>query len=126
MGEFRLSQVYKSPSTAPEGRQKVAHGVSRGEGESPMPSPSGAIEYEGDVFRPYGARLIGCRFHTAHAVGYSLPPLRGGLVLTRTGSTRLAPWAAFCHLSGTGLFSSENERRAAHSRCPPPLSRITR
>jgi len=64
----------------PEGRQRVAHGVSRGIEGHPevITAPEGRQRLPNHVCRPSGAVDINaaCR-PTAYAVGYSLTPLRG-------------------------------------------------
>src|SRR5262245_10464927 len=63
--------------SAPEGRERIAHGVSRVEPAPYEPSPVGAKDIPLILYRPAGAWHRGLPFPTAHAVGYFLPPLRG-------------------------------------------------
>ena len=71
---------------APEGRQMVAHGVSRGTHVDPWPSPvrggrgpqtNGLLPASQVSYAPDGACRV-CRGDpTAYAVGYHLPPASG-------------------------------------------------
>jgi len=69
-----------SINRGPEGRQRVAHGASRGiEGHPEVISaPEGRQRLPNNVCRPSGAVDINAAWRpTAYAVGYSLTPLRG-------------------------------------------------
>ncbi|SPE30125.1 hypothetical protein SBA2_490004 [Acidobacteriia bacterium SbA2] len=74
-------KVSLTANTGPEGRQGVAHGVSRGTGEPPpvISAPEGRQWPPREICRPFsGAVNISAAFRpTAHAVGYFLAPLRG-------------------------------------------------
>ena len=73
-------QVSLTASTGPEGRQEIAHGVSRGaEGATLVISaPEGRQRLSREICRPFrGSEYNTAISPTAHAVGYFLAPLRG-------------------------------------------------
>ncbi len=71
-----------------QGRQKLAHGVSRGKRTKNGSAPA-------------GARLTDDRSPTAHAAGFILPPLPG-LGSRMIVLPRLTPWANFLRPAGAG------------------------
>jgi hypothetical protein len=83
---FSCSSMYRFSedfirNKAPEGRENVAHGASRGAGTEThgSRSPGGAIEgCRPEVFRPSGAgRPVWVSFPRANALSYNQSPLRG-------------------------------------------------
>src|ERR1035437_890687 len=80
-GFLRYSQAsvrseYARPLRQPEGRQRVAHGVSRGNEACAEKPPQGAEDGAVAIFRPVPGLRVFPGFPTAHAVGYSLALFR--------------------------------------------------
>src|SRR5689334_9266242 len=102
-------------TSAPEGRQNVAHGVSRGDRDDEHPFPS---------FVPAPAGATECTARTARQILSPLP----GLGLAPFAYPRLTSWATFCRRSAAEDFAAlpghlVRARRRSSPRRPGEIAR---